>query len=281
MSSNLVIFTAVIVLGGLAAPRAAAAQEPEPGASNNTELGWVVASGNASATTVGLRNVYGYRWPGAVLTWESGWVRAASRDGDRFAVDTGSGIEIREPGRAIDSQRLFSKLRYERRIASRHDWFSNLDAVRDEPSNINRQVVVAAGLGTRWRTSDQLTFRTSYGIAFTDEDLVIEGSRRFTGYRLFYGLKAQPRPVLGVESELTADGSFEEAGDVRADWLNAVSVAINSRMALKSSVRLLFRNEPALESLVLRSPQGVPIGTIDVVKEKFDTNVTTSLVISF
>lgn len=281
MTHSIRIVFAVALALGLTAARPVAAQEPEPGPSNNTELGWVVASGNARATTVGLRNVFGYRWTEAVLTWESGWVRVASRDGDRFAVDTGNGIEVTEPGTAIDSQRLFSKLRYERRLASHHDWFSNLDTVRDEPSNINRQVVVAAGFGTRWRESEALTFRTSYGIAFTDEDLVIEGSRRFAGYRLFYGLKAQPRPVLGVESELTADGSFEESGDVRADWLNGVSVAINSRVALKSSVRLLFRNEPALESLVLRSPQGVPIGTIDVAKEKFDTNVTTSLGISF
>ena len=50
---------------------------------------------------------------------------------------------------------------------------------------------------------------------------------------------------------------------------------------LKSSVRVLFRNLPAVEALQLRTAGGVPIGIIDVPKEKVDTNITTSLVVTF
>lgn len=51
--------------------------------------------------------------------------------------------------------------------------------------------------------------------------------------------------------------------------------------ALKSSVRVLFRNLPALEGLELRSVEGIAIGSVEVPKKKTDTVLTTSLVIAF
>ena len=282
------ILRVVLAAGALALSQAAWAQTPaaapEPpkmGPANSSELGLVVASGNAQSTTVAFRNVYVYRWPTSEFGWEIGWLRADSRDGDRFAVQTSSGFDVVEPDTKTDSQRLFSKLRYQRQLSARHDWFANFDALRDEPSNINSEFVLAAGLGTTWRKSDRLTFRTAYGISYTDEDLVVEGSRHFGGYRLSYLLKGKPTTTTGVESELTFDGSFDDGDDIRTDWLNGLTVAMNSRMALKAGVRMLFRNEPALERLELRTPAGVAIGTVDVLKKKVDTNLTTSLVITF
>lgn len=278
----------LLFAAGLAVAGAASAQTAQPakapprlGSSNSSELGVVIATGNARSTSIGLRNVYTYRWANAELGWEAGWLRAASRDGDRFAVETATGFDVIEPATAIDSQRLFSKLRYQRQVSRRADWFTNFDAVRDEPANINRQFVLAGGLGTTWRKTDRSTFRTAYGVSYTDEDLVIEGRNRFAGYRLSYGLKAPLAGTSTLESELTVDGSFETGDDIRADWLNGVSVAINSKLALKSSVRVLFRNLPALETLELRTSEGDVVGTVDTAKRKVDTNLTTSLVITF
>jgi hypothetical protein len=272
-----VLISATLVTSALAQTP----NEPKLGPANSTELSLVVATGNAKATTVGFRNVYLYRWANAEFGWEGGWIRAASRDGNRFAVEQGTGFQVVDPDTAIDSERLFSKLRYQRQISMRHDWFSNFDAVRDEPSNISRQFVLAAGLGTTWHKTNRVTFRTAYGLSYTDEDLVVEGVDRFGGYRLFYGLKTLLAATTSFDSELTADGSFNDGDDVRADWLNGVGVAINSRVALKSSIRLLFRNVPALEALELRTPFGIVVGTVGVPKDKVDTNLTTSLVITF
>ncbi len=278
---QIAILVLVISATFVSSALAQAPNEPKLGPANNTELSLIVATGNSRATTVGLRNVYLYRWTNAEFGWEGGWIRAASRDGDRFAVERDGGFDVIEPDTAIDSERLFSKLRYQRQLSARHDWVSNFDAVRDEPSNINRQFVLAAGLGTTWHRTDRLTFRTAYGVSYTDEDLVVEGANRFGGYRLFYGLKTLLATATTVDSELTADGSFNIGDDIRADWLNGVSIAINTRMALKSSVRILFRNLPALEALELRSPLGIVVGTVDVPKDRVDTALTTSLVITF
>jgi putative salt-induced outer membrane protein YdiY len=286
--SRLLLFVAALAIAGTASaqtpPAPAPAKPPEPpklGSSNSTELGLIMATGNARATSLGVRNVYIYRWSDAELGWEGGWLRSASRKGDRYGIDTGQGIDIVEPETAVDIERLFSKLRYQRQVNARTDWFGNFDAVRDEPANINSQFVLAGGLGTTWSKTDRLAFRTAYGISYTDEDLVVEGAHRFAGYRLSYALKNKLAPNTTFQSELTGDGSFAIADDLRADWLNGVTVAINSKLALKSSVRVLFRNLPALESLQLRTPAGAVTGTFDVPKKQVDTNLTTSLVITF
>jgi putative salt-induced outer membrane protein YdiY len=266
-----------------AAPAAAQAPAAAPklGVSNSTDLGLVIATGNSRSTSVGLRNVYLYRWSNAELRWEGGWLRVASRDGDRYAVGTPANFDVVEPGTSLDSQRLFSKLRYQHQLSPRTDWFGNFDAVRDEPANLLREFVLAGGLGTTWRKTDRAVFRTAYGVTYTDEDLAVEGDNRFAGYRLYYGLKAPVAKSSTFESELTTDGSFDTANDIRSDWLNSVGVSINSKLALKTSVRVLFRNLPALQILRLQSPAANPVGTVEVPKDQVDTNITTSLVITF
>ncbi|HEX6976271.1 MAG TPA: DUF481 domain-containing protein [Vicinamibacterales bacterium] len=281
LATSLLSVAALAIAVNVSAQTPAPPKEPKLGPADAAELGVVIATGNARSTSVGLRNLYTYRWTGAELRWEAGWLRAASRDGDRYAVQSAPGFDVVEPDTAVDSARLFSKLGYQRQLSPRTDWFANFDAVRDEPSNITHQFVFAGGLGTTWQKTDRLTFRTAYGISFTDEDLVVEGANRFAGYRLYYGLKSLVTKTTRIESELTTDGSFDKSDDIRFDWLNGVSVAMNSRMALKSSVRVLYRNLPALEVLDLRTPAGVSVGSVEVPKRKVDTNLTTSLVITF
>lgn len=280
---NVLRFSFIVLL--LSVPAAAWAQAaptpPKLGSSNSTDLGLVIASGNSRSTSVGLHNVYLYRWTNAQLRWEGGWLRVASRDGSRYAVGTAGNFDIVEPGTKLDSQRLFSKLAYQRQIAKRTDWFANFDAARDEPANLLSQYIVAGGLGTTWWKTDKGAFRTAYGVTYTDEDLAIEGAHRFAGYRLYYGLKAPVLAASTFESELTTDGSFDTGDDIRMDSLNSIGVSLNSKMALKSSLRLLFRNLPALEILQLQTSAALPLGTVEAPKEKLDTAFTTSLVITF
>ena len=278
------LLVAAVFAGGMGLAHTARAQETEtaPRWTNGTELSWIVASGNSDANTIGFRNLYERAWTRAELSFEAGWVRAASGSGDRVAVVRGTDdFDVIDPNSEIDSQRLYSKLRYQHEIAGRQYWFSSWDSARNGPSNVIRQFVFAGGVGTTWHEGDALTFRTSYGVSFTDEKLSLEGVDRFGGYRLFYGLRAQVAGTTAINSELTADGSFQTAEDIRMDWLNGVSVAVNSRIALKTSVRLLLRNVPALEAIDLQTAVGLVIGTVEIPKGKLDVNFTTSLVVTF
>ncbi len=255
-------------------------EEPQRNWSNDTELSWVVSSGNANTKALGLRNVYEYKWEGASLYWESGWVRASSGD-DRFAVGTEDDFEVISPDVELDNNRLFAKVRYERNFSDRLYWYGSWNATRDEPSNINRQFIVSGGVGNVWIDGDEFTFRTNYGVAYTFEDLDLEGESDFAGYRLFYKLTAQVIESTRIDSEMTFDGSLEASKDIRTDWYNAVTVSITDTVALKAGVRLLYRNVPALEDIDLEHEDGLVIGEIIIPKEKLDTNFLTSLVINF
>ncbi len=280
-----VLMTLAIMGAAMVPMRAQEAAETQPARAwtNATELSLVVASGNAQAESIGFRNVYEYRWSDATLTWEKGWVRAASLDGDRVAVaEPGGGFAVVDPQPEIDSQRLYSKLGFRHEISGPHFWFANYDSVRDEPLNITRQLVGAGGFGTEWADRDALRFRTEYGVSVTSEALELEGADAFGGYRLAYALNAGVTRTLTVDSELTFDGSFDQRDDIRSDWLNGVTVSLSARIALRSSIRLLFRNRPALEAINLVTPsRDAVIGTVEIPKGKLDTSFTTSLVINF
>ena len=85
-----------------------------------------------------------------------------------------------------------------------------------------------------------------------------------------------------MESELTFDGSFQQGDDLRLDAYNGVTVTMTDTIALKASLRLNYRNIPALEDIDLEDPDsGVVIGEVIVPKDKLDSTFSTSLVINF
>jgi putative salt-induced outer membrane protein YdiY len=269
-----------LFLSLLAAPASAQDEERPLGASNAAELSWVVASGNSEANTLGFRNLFQYLWEEADLSWESGVVRAESRGGDRFAVGGEDDFSIIDPDRELDTNRAYSKLRYLRNLSSSLFWYASVDSERNRPANVNYRFTPAAGAGNIWSDTDELLLRTGYGISYTAEDLDVDGSNRFAGYQLFYTLAAALTDTTALESNLTFDGSLEDANDIRFDWLNGVGVAINDHIALKANLRLLLRNQPALEVIGLRDGAGAAIGSVVVAKEKLDTTFATSLVIN-
>jgi putative salt-induced outer membrane protein YdiY len=256
-------------------------EAPQRNWSNETDLSWVLVKGNADTNTFSVRNLYKYNWTNSELSWEAGVLRAGSRD-DRYAVGTEADFEVLEPEVELDNNRIYSKIRYMRSINDRVFWYAAWDATRDEPTNVNRQFIGSGGVGNTWADSDQLVFRTAYGVNYTHEDLDLEGVNNFAGYRLMYRLEAGLTESTALESELTFDGSFEVGDDIRLDSFNGVTVAITNAIALKASLRLLFRNLPALEDIDLEDPDtGAVIGAVIIFKERLDSSFATSLVISF
>jgi hypothetical protein len=279
----LALCLAVAVGLGFTAPVFAQEEEEAPTRnwSNSTELSWVATSGNSNTNSFSVRNLYKYSWDKSELTWEAGVLRAASAD-DWYAVGTPDDFEVIEPDPELDNNRLYSKLRFNRQINERFFWYTSFDSARDEPTSINRQLIASAGVGNLWYDRDGLMFRTSYGANYTNEELDLEGQNNFGGYRLFYRLEAGVTEGTNIESELTFDGSFETADDLRLDALNGVSVAVTDTIALKASLRLSYRNIPALEDIDLELPfGGIVIGEVVVPKKKLDSTFATSLVLNF
>ncbi len=272
--------TAVVVMQADPAFGQDQQEEPTRNWSNATEFSWVVSTGNSDANTFQIRNVYSYRWTNAEFSWQAGIMRAGSGD-DKVAVGTQDDFEVFKPERELDSNRWFTKALYTREVHQHFFWYASWDGSRDEPSNINRQVITSSGLGHTWYDREGLVLRMGNGVSYTNEDLDLEGARNFAGYRIFYRLRAAVTESSEIESELTLDGSFETGADIRLDALNSIRVAINDTIALKASLRLLYRNLPALEDIDLEDSSGLVIGKVVIPKAKLDTTFVTSLVINF
>ncbi len=273
-----VIAAAVTLL--VAVPAHAQEEERELGWTNSTELGFVLTSGNSNTTNFNVRNVFAYDWEQADLDWEFGVLRASSGD-DRFALGTEDDFELIDPDTEPDNNRIYSTARYLRNINSRFFWYVRGFAERDEPADIDYRFTPSVGAGNTWADTEQLKFLTGYGLSYTTESLTLEGEHSFAGYQLFYNLLLAASASTNVESILTFDGSFDDGSNFRFDWLNGVGVAMTDMIALKASLRLVYRNSPALEEIDLRNALGVVTGVVIVPKEKLDTAFTTSLVIGF
>jgi len=264
----------------VAAPARAQDAEPDRAWSNATELGWVFTEGNAQTNSFNLRNVFEYKWPQADLTFEFGILRADSGD-DRFALGTEDDFEIIEPDGEPDNERIHAKVRYLKNVSGRFFWYGRLDAEKDLPTDINYRLTPATGAGNNWADGDGLAFRTGYGISYTTEELALDGASSYAGYQLFYELEMKATDSTSIESNLTFDGSVKTGSNYRFNWLNGVGVAISDTIALKASLRLVYRNDPALEEIDLEAPDGAVIGSVIVAKKKLDSAFTTSLVINF
>ena len=255
-------------------------EERQLGWTNSSELGFVLTSGNSSTVNFNARNVFAYDWESADLDWEFGFLRASSGD-DRFALGTEDDFQIIEPDAEPDNQRVYTNLRYLRNINPRFFWYVRGFAERDEPADIDYRVTPSAGAGNTWADREGLKFLTGYGVSYTAELLTLEGTRNFGGYQLFYNLDMAATETTSIESSMVFDGGFNRAGNFRFDWLNGVGVSMTDKIALKASLRLVYRNEPALEEIDLENDIGLVIGNVVVEKKKLDTAFTTSLVISF
>ena len=77
------------------------------------------------------------------------------------------------------------------------------------------------------------------------------------------------------------DENVEDTEDLRVDWINSLTVSLSERLAFKTSLQLLFDNQPALLSVMLLDAGGVATGT-DVLTpgDKVDSILTLTLVIS-
>jgi len=264
----------------VAAPARAQDAEPDRAWSNATELGWVFTEGNAQTNSFNLRNVFEYKWPQADLTVEFGVLRADSGD-DRFALGTDDDFEIIEPEVEPDNERIHAKVRYLKNLFDRFFWYGRLDAEKDRPADINYRFTPAGGAGNNWAEGDDLAFRTGYGISYSTENLTLDGTSNYAGYQLFYELEMKATESTSIESNLTFDGSLKTGSNYRFNWLNGVGVAISDTIALKASLRLVYRNDPALEEIDLEAADGAVIGKVIVPKKKLDSGFTTSLVINF
>jgi putative salt-induced outer membrane protein YdiY len=302
-----------------AAEEAATAEKPPGPWSNSTELSLVVTDGNSNTEAFGLKNTLERKG-------EQGRTRLridalVSNKSDDPYLQVESGLTF-EPGETItgfstdavrpapepDVERYFVEGRYEGNLPKKATWNSGASWDRNEDAGILNRTILFAGLGHVWQDREDLAFRTSYGISYTDREEEIpdpEKERRFPGARLTSDYQDKWGESTIYDNDFTFNINLQDASDYNFDLVQGVSVAMTKKLSLKVSLQFLYASEPALEEVdviarvILVDPdlipgngdeffQTVPSGGIELTigedtlrKKELDTTLRTSLLITF
>jgi hypothetical protein len=278
---------AAVLLLALVLPSAIAQDEPELGWSDQADLSLVITGGNSESETIGFKNKLERRWERALLEINAGGLRAESTTSDPIAIGSGPTSFSVDDQETTDktAEAYFLNGRYNRKISDRFFWYAGAGWDRNRFAGIENRYVAEGGVGNVWYDTDKIKFHTNYGVTYTDQEDVIEDPTiddSFAGVRFSWGYKHLLTETTTYTNELVIDGNLDESDDYRADMYNSIAVAMNSRLALKLGLRVLYDNLPALEAVPLfDTPGGTQLGTVLVELDDVDTIFTASLVVNF
>jgi len=285
MIRNRIAILAVLAVWPFATP-AAGQQKEDPGWYNTTELTAVWTGGNSPASTFGLKNDLRRVWPRARFRLEAGGVRTQGTKTSRTATGTLTDFAVEETRTtAITAQSYYARSRYDREVGERSFVFAGAGWTRNTFAGVRNRYTVVAGAGNRWVDGDGTLLKSDYGFTYNIQDDVVETPGRdnsFAGLRVTAEAQRAISATTKFHSQLITDENLKQTKDLRADWTNALTVSINSNLALKTSYEVLYDNQPSLASIPLLLADGSPSGDkVAVPLKKVDSVFTVALVVNF
>ena len=286
-AAGLVLAAAAVLL---AFPAPASAQDGENPARQRWvfegELTSVLSRGNSESLALGVGATARRRWQRDALRFEAGWIRVQTGRITRRAVGTADDFSVE---RSVDTETTAESVtargRYDRTLSERFFLYGGVDWLRNTFAGIDSRVLVAVGGGNAWADSDRTRFATDYAFTYTFEEDVVENpftESDFAGVRVGYELWHRISSSAVFESELIGDLNLDDTEDRRVDVDNSMTVDVSDAIALKPSLRLSWRNQPALKTVPLFTPGGADTGTtVRAPLRKLDTLFRLALVLSF
>ena len=101
----------------------------------------------------------------------------------------------------------------------------------------------------------------------------------YVGVRVSWDYKHKFTKSTEYSNGFVVDYGLNESDNWRADMINAVAVAINSKLALKVSLQSRYNNLPPVELLTV--VDGMGAAPVEFELDKLDTIVSISLVVNF
>ena len=241
-----------------------AAQEPPPdGWAFRGELSSLLSMGNAEAFTFGLGAVLENRQGKNLLKFEGGGVRTESVIVRREARGTAESFEVvKNEDREKTAEAYFARARYDRAVSDVFFLFGGLDWLRNTFAGIDSRSQLAIGAGNIWADTETNRFRTSYAATYTLQDDVVENpdvADSFAGVQAGWEYWRRLTGSTEFDSRLVGDLNLDDTDDMRADFTNALTVAMSNTLALKPSVQLQWRNRPSLTAVPLFTTGGAPL----------------------
>lgn len=281
---TVIAWTLVAVPAFLAAP-VLHAQDPARRWSASSELSFVRTGGNAESSTFGIGSTVTRSWERTEVKVEAGGIRTRSTRVRRVAVGSESDFRLDETSESdISAENYKALARVDRQFSSRTALFVQTGWTRNTFAGFKYRLVNVLGVSTRWARNEKHRLRTAYGLTHTvqrDEVTDPDAAGRFLGLRLSSEYWRRITGNTEWRSNLVMDGNGDDTSDVRADWTNSISVAMNAHLGLKTSLRTTFDNQPSLAKVPLWSSGGERVGSVLVPRDELDRVFTIALVVTF
>ena len=286
MKLRLVHSRAVLFAGALClSPALLAAQEPPAGIrwDNQTELSFVSTGGNKSTNTLGAKSTLIGKSGLNTFKVEGGGIRGESTVTTRTATGTTENFTLREITESeLTAASYFARARYDRALSNSF-LFTGVGWDRNTFAGVSSRVGFVLGLGKTWVDSDTKRFKVDLGATYTiqkDVEPAPNADEGFGGARISLDAVTPLSATSDYATILTIDQNVEDTEDRRADWTNSITVALSARLALKTSLQLLFDNQPSLLRVPLVDDLGAPTGgRVATPGARVDNVLTLTLVI--
>ncbi len=246
-----------------------AGQDERPlGWTDVAELTFVLTSGNASASTLGLKNTTEHLWDKTSFKFSFGALRTESGTTTRTALGTVDNFTVSETTEdVVTAENYYINGRLDRAISDASFLFGGADWDRNTFAGIQNRYGFVGGAGRIWIEKETSKFKTDLGLTYTIQDDVIENpdiEDSFIGIRASYDFFHKLTETTDLISELVLDENLNATEDFRADWTNAIAVGMSDRLALKASFQIFYDHDPALTTVPLGDAQVLtPLGTVD------------------
>ncbi len=262
-----------------------AEDEKETGWSSTAEVGLVVTGGNSETETLSFKDETTRTWEKSSFRLKAGAIRAETTPGPPIARDTPAGLSLEQRPTETNAESYYFEGRYDHEIHEKFFWFAGAGWDKNEPGGIDSRTKVFGGVGNIWRDDDKVKFRTDYAVSYTDQEDVNPTPSSvgdYAGLRASWIYKHKFGKSADYSNDFVVDYGLDDSDNWRADMINSVAVAINSKLALKVSLQHLYNNLPPTELLTVVDGTGVPTGaTLPFELDELDTIFSTSLVVNF
>jgi len=271
----------------LAAPVQAQDDERELGWAFEVDLGALWTGGNQETNTFAANGLAAYLWPRSELIFTGGGFKSESSLTTSTAVGTGQeDFQLfEETVTEKTAETFFAGARYNYDVSAKFYLTGASDWLRNPFAGIDDRFVFGAGAGNRWVDNGKVRFTTDYLVTYTTETTVIPDptvNSDFAGLRFGYDFLWDATASTNFESVLVADFNLDNTDDIRLDWYNGLPIDISSVLAFKPSLRLLWRNDPALQAVPLfDAPGGTETGVVLAPLNKLDSYFNLSLLFKF
>ncbi len=262
-------------------------KKPEDkGWQDTAELSYVLTSGNSDTKTLGFKNKLWREWERSSFELKAGGVRAESTTTEWIAFGVPSDYNVdKNETTDLTAEAYYLNGRYDHKITEAFFWFGQGGWERNRFAGLDNRYSAVGGVGNVWVDTDRLKFRTDYALSYTKQEDVVEDpnvSSTFLGARFSWAYLHKFGQNTTYTNDFVVDENLDDTSDVRLDMTNGVAVSMNSHLALKVALQLIYDNVPSLIKVDLfDAPGGTKTGTVLAELDELDSIFTTSLVINF